>query len=203
MCGASQQQNDLAAEQTQAYQQAQQMTAQQYANQSAIYAPMTAQFQSILAKGPNQKGFSSEEDAALNAHAVEGTAQNYAGAAKAVNEQLATEGGGDSTLTSGSQAQMKQEVANSSAQTESNEEQQIEEANYSAGASEYGAAAGGLETIASGQNPIGYENAATGAGSAAETTGNQINEEDNSWINATIGAAGTVAGGWASGGFET
>ena len=197
MCGASQQQNDLAAEQTAAYQQAQQMTAEQYGKQSAIYAQLTPQFESILAKGPNAKGFSAEEEQNLNAQAVEGTAANYKQAATAVNEHLAAEGGGTNPLPSGGQEQLQQEVANSAAANESNQETQIQEANYNQGAQEYGAAASGLEGIATGTDPLGFENAATSAGTAASDTANQIAQEDNSWVNAAIGAAGTIAGAYA------
>ncbi len=193
MC-ASSGQNTLAQEQMQSYQEAQQMTAEEYANQQAIYAPMAKQFQSIFDMGPNQQGFNESELNMLNAQAVEGTATNYAGAAKAVNENLAAEGGGSYELPTGAQAELKQQVANSAAQTESGQETQIQEANYNQGLRNWQNAAGGLETIAAGQNPVGYENAETSAGSAAGTTEQQIANEDTSWINAAVGAGGAVAG---------
>ena len=195
MCGSTAAQDQLQQEQISAYQQAQQMTAQQYANQQAIYAPMAKQFQSIFDMGPNQKGFSEEETNTLNAQAVEGTASNYNQAAKAVGESLAAEGGGDEYMPSGGADQIKAEVAESAAAQESGQETQIKEADYAQGLSEWNAAAGGLETIAAGENPLGYESAATGAGSAASTTANDIATQNNSWINAAIGAAGAVGGG--------
>jgi hypothetical protein len=203
MCGASDAQNQLQQEQISAYQQAQQMTAEEYANQKAIYAPMAAQFQSIFALGPNQKGFNQEEENTLNASAVQGTATNYSAAAKAVNENLAAEGGGNSDITVGGQAELKSEVAQSAAAQQSGQLTQIKEANYQQGYQDWLNAGQGLETIAAGQNPIGYENAATGAGGAASTTANQIAQENNSWINAAIGAAGSIGAGWATGGFKT
>ena len=135
----------------------------------------------------------------MNAQAVEGTAANYKQAATAVNEHLAAEGGGTNPLPSGGQEQLQQEVANSAAANESNQETQIQEANYAEGARQYGAAASGLEGIATGTDPLGYENAATASGSAAANTANQIAQEDNSWVNAAIGAAGTIAGAALSG----
>jgi hypothetical protein len=203
MCGSTAAQDQLQGEQLQAYQQAQQLTAEQYANQQALYAPMAAQFQSILSRGPNSKGFSDEEEQALNAQAVEGTAENYEGAAKAVNENLAAEGGGSNPLPSGAQTQLREQVATSSAQEESREEQQIQQADYSQGYNEWENAGAGLESIAAGENPLGYEGAETSSGSAAGTTAEQIAQEENSWENAAIGAVGTVAGGWATGGFKT
>jgi hypothetical protein len=201
--GASEAQVQLQDAQIAAYKQAQDMTAKQYADQQAIYAPMAKQFQSIFDKGPNQKGFSDEQTNTLNAQAVEGTAENYSQAAKAVGNSLASEGGGDAYMPSGGADQLKQEVANSAAANESSQETQIVNANYAEGLQQWNAAAGGLETIAAGDNPLGYEQAATSAGSAASTTANEISQEDNSWINATIGAAGAVGAGWATGGFKT
>ena len=164
MCGATDAQTQLQEEQLQAYQSAQQMTQEQYANQQSIYAPMAEQFKSIFAKGPNAEGFSPEEDESLKAGAVDSTAQNYAGAARAVNENLAAEGGGTNTLTTGGEAELKQEVANSSASQESTEENQINQANYQQGYNEWQAAGAGLDAIAAGENPTGYEANATSAG---------------------------------------
>src|ERR1039458_8893424 len=69
MCGATGAQTQLQDEQMQAYQQAQQMTAEQYADQQAVYAPLKAQFDKIFAAGPSQQGFSDEETNTLNAQA--------------------------------------------------------------------------------------------------------------------------------------
>jgi hypothetical protein len=197
MCGATGAQTQIQDEELQAYQQAQQMTAEEYADQKAIYAPMESQFQSIFAMGPDQEGFSGGEKADLNAQAVEGTATNYGEAAKAVGEKLAAEGGGNAEVSSGGADELKEQVAESAAQSESSQETQIEEADYNQGRQNWQAAGEGLETIASGENPLGYENAETSSGSAAGTTANQIAEEDNSWINAAIGAAGSIGGGFA------
>jgi hypothetical protein len=194
MCGASPAQTQIQDEQLQAYTTAQQMTAQMYSAQQAIYAPMAKQFQSIFDKGPSQEGFSTEETNTLNAQAVQGTATNYSQAAKAVGEGMAAEGGGNDYTPSGGADQLKQEVANSAAGQESSQETQIKEADYNQGYAEWGAAAGGLDAIAAGDNPLGYEGAATSAGGAAGTTANQIAEEDNSWINAALGAAGAIGG---------
>ena len=198
MCGATGAQTQLQDEQMQAYQQAQQMTAEQYADQQAVYAPLKAQFDKIFAAGPSAEGFSPEERNALNAQAVTGTANNYKQAATAVNEEIAGRGGGDEYAPSGAADEMKQEVANSAAQTESGQETQITEADYNQGYQEWQQAGSGLMSIAAGDNPVGYETAATGAGAAAGTTANQIAQEDNSWVNAAIGAVGEIGGGLAS-----
>jgi hypothetical protein len=202
MCGSTQAQGTLQQEQLDAYKQAQEMTAKQYADQQAIYAPMAKQFQSIFALGPSQEGFSTDETNVLNATAVAGTATNYANASKAVGEKLAAEGGGNEVIGSGGAAQLKAETAQSAAGELSREQTQIKEADYEQGYKQWMNAGQGLENIAAGENPLGYEGAATGAGGAAGTTADQIAQQQNSWINAALGAAGAIGGGWAEGGFK-
>ena len=194
MCGATAQQTEIGDEQISAYQQAQQLTQEQYADQQAIYGPMSSQFESIFAKGPSQQGFSASEDQNLDAQAVAGTATNYANAAKAVGDATAAEGGGTDPLSSGQQTELKEQTANSSAQEESNEENEINTADYQQGFSEWQNAGAGLESIAAGENPLGYEGAATSSGSAASSTANQIASQQNSWVNAALGAAGSIGG---------
>ncbi len=194
MSGPTQQQTDLGDAQLAAYKQAADLTAKQYENQQAIFAPMVTQFQSIFAKGPNQTGFSTPELDRLNSQAVEGTAENYQAAAKSVNESIAAEGGGDNPLPSGGQIQLKQQVANSAAQEESSQENQINEADYSQGYNEWENAGSGLQAISAGENPLGYQAGETSSGEAAGNTASAIASEDNSWINAAIGAAGSAAG---------
>lgn len=197
MCGATTAQTNLQQEQLDAYKQAQEMTAAQYADQKAIYAPMAAQFKSIFDLGPSQEGMSQDELNNLNASAVAGTATNYAAAAKAVGEGLAAEGGGNELIGSGGAAQIKAQVAQSAAGELSREESQIKQADYQQGYQQWLQAGRGLETIAAGENPLGYEGASTTAGGAAAETANQIASQENSWINAAIGAAGAIGGGLA------
>ena len=170
------------------------MTQQQYANQQAIYGPMVSQLSSIYAKGPDQQGFSGAETADLNAQAVEGTAENYGAAARATGEAEAGEGGGTNPLPTGAQSAIQSGIATSAAKEESSQENQIVSANYAQGNNEWNAAGSGLEAIAAGENPEGYESNETSAGSAAGTTANQIASEDNSWVNAALGAAGSIGG---------
>ena len=202
MCGPTAAQTELTNEETAAYQSAQDMTAKQYANQQAIYAPLKGQFESIFAKGPNQKGFSAEEEQGLNAQAVEGTAENYKAAATAVNEHLGAEGGGTNPLPSGAQVQLQEQTAESAAQEESRQETEIQQADYSQGEAEWARAGGGLMGIAAGQDPVGFENAATNTGNMANTEANTIAAQQDSWVSAAIGAAGTIGGAFATGGMS-
>ena len=192
------QQQDINTMQTYSAQQA-----QQYANQQELYASVKSVLDPILKAGASQEGFSAGEKNNLNAQAVEGTAANYRGAAKAVGENLAAEGGGQNPLPTGAQTQLKEEVANSAAGTESNEETQIEAANYQTGRQNFQNAEEGELAIASGENPLGYSGAANNANQNAGNEANAIAQENTSWINSLIGAAGAVGGGWATGGFKT
>lgn len=194
MSGPTAQQTELGDAQLQAYQQAATLTQQQYANQQAIYGPMATQFQSIFAKGPGQQGFTPEEDEELNAQAEEGTAENYGNAARAVGEATAAKGGGTNPLPTGADSAIEGNIATSAAEEESQQENQINAANYGQGYNEWENAGQGLQAIAAGENPLGYESNETSSGSAAGTTESQIASEDDSWLNATIGAVGSAAG---------
>lgn len=175
------------------YQQGMQESSTTFGEQQALLQQMEAVYNPILAKGPNQEGFSTAEKNTLDAQAVEGTAANYAGAAKAVNEQEAA-GGGNNPLPSGGEEQLKEEVATSAAGQESAEESQITQADYAQGYSEFQGATQALATASGELSPTSYENAATGAGSAAEQTANQINQEQNAWMAPVLGAVGAIGG---------
>lgn len=168
------------------------MMQQQYANQGDIYKQVTSVLQPILQAGPDQTGFSAGEENTLNSQAIAGTAQNYQAAAKAVGEQTAAEGGGNAPVSSGAADEMKEQVAESAAQTESGEETQIQEQNYQTGRQNFENAEEGEMAVASGENPLGYAGAVTNQANATGTVANQIAEEDNSWVNAALGAAGSI-----------
>lgn len=192
MCGATSAQNNLQAEDLQTLQEYNSAFQQQYGNQQAIYGNVTSVLDPILKAGPNQQGFSTAEENTLNSQAVEGTAENYAGAAKAVNEQIGAEGGGNTPISTGGQTELKEEVAQSAANTESGEETQIQEQNYQTGRQNFENAVSGEMAVASGENPIGYEEAATGQANATGNEANAIAQENNSWYNAALGAAGSI-----------
>ena len=192
MCGASSQQTELESEQAAFYQTATQEAQTTFSQQQSLLQEMNSVYSPILEKGPNQRGYSDAERENLNAQVVEGTAQNYQGASKAINEKLAAEGGGNIPMTTGGQEQLQAEIAASSAATQSGEESQIQQADYAQGYNEFKDATGAIESAEGLLSPTSYTNAATNAGSAASTTANEIAQENNSWINAAIGAAGAI-----------
>jgi hypothetical protein len=191
MCGSTGAQQQLQAQQLDAYKQSQDMLREEFGHQQAIYGPMAAKFQSIFDAGPSQKGFSAGESQDLETQVIEGTAGNYANAAKAVNEHIAAEGG-TGGMANGAADELRLSTANSAAQEKTREETQLTEANYATGRQQWQNAASGLLDIASGENPVNYENASTAAGGAASTTAEDIAKEQNSWINAAMGIAGDL-----------
>lgn len=192
MCGESPQ-GKLADAQTDFYKQAQAEANTAFQEQQGMIAQFQSIYDPILAAGPNQKGFSAAEEENLNAQTVEGTAENYAGALKALNKNLAAEGGGNIDLTSGQQTQLRAELAASSAGEQSKEETQVQEQDYAAGREEFNQASSALAQVSNELSPTGYMNAATGAGNAAESTLSSIAQEQESWRSAALGAVGSMA----------
>lgn len=193
MCGATNAQEQLQQEEMQSIQQYDQMMQTQYAKQSSLYSTVTSVLQPIFNQGPNQQGMSAAEKATLDAQAVEGTAENYKMAAQAVNEQIAAEGGGGSpAITTGAQQAIKSSIATSAAAEESKQETEIQEQDYALGRENFTNAEEGLMAVAGGENPLGYMQATTNQENVTNQEANAIAEEDNSWINAAIGAAGTI-----------
>lgn len=199
MCGATGAESKIQAEDIATLQQYDQEQQQQYARQTELYAKVNSVLQPILAAGPNQRGFSDEERNNLNAQAVEGTAENYQAAARAVNEHLAAQGGGNTPITTGGAAQLQAEVAQSAVQQESKQESDITSADYEQGYREFENAETGEMAIAAGENPLGYMSAVTNQENAAGNEANQIAQQNNSWVNALIGAAGSIGEGAAMG----
>lgn len=193
MSGPSSTQIQLQQEQADFYAQGIQQSQTVFGEDQALLKEMEAVYNPILAKGPNQRGFSTEESNNLKAQSVEGTASNYSRAARAVNESIAAEGGGDNPLPSGGEEQLKEEVAASSAGEQSREESQIEQADYAQGEHEFEFAGSELAAASGRLNPTAYSSAATGAGSAAEKTAEAINAEQNSWLAPVLGAVGAVS----------
>jgi hypothetical protein len=193
MCGATQQQMQLEQEQAAFYQTATQEAQTTFGEQQALHQQIKAIYDPILAAGPSQEGFSEAEKANLEAQTVEGTAQNYKAASQALGEKIGSQDQTGAGLT-GSQMQLEEELAASSAGTKSQEENQILQADYAQGRSNFGQATAAEFGVSGELNPVGYSGAATNAGGAAATTANEIAQANNSWINAALGAAGAIGG---------
>jgi hypothetical protein len=201
-CGASSEQKQVEASQQAFYTQLTSEYGTVFGENQAILGALTKSFEPILSAGINQQGFSPAELANLNAQAVTGTGQNYAKAEKALAAGQAAEGGGTSYIPTGAKMEQQRQLATSAAENESAIESNIVAQNYATGRQNYLEAAGMLGGVAGQYNPTGYAGAATGAGSAASTTANEISQANNSWmglVTGALGAAGTAAGGYFTG----
>lgn len=197
MCGPSSAQKNLETEEAQFYQAQTQAYQAAYANFSEISGALNAQFAPILAKGPNQFGFSDAETQVLNTQAQQGTGVEYNKAEQALQEDIAAEGGPSSSTTniqSGQAGQLKEELASGAASEESQEELGIQEAGYEQGYQEYEGAVRGEEEVAAGWNPNNFASSATSAAGAANNEANAIAQEQNSVWTGVIGALGGIAG---------
>lgn len=192
MCGPTQAQTDLQSSQAAFYDTLQKQDAVQFGEDQQILTQMQSVYAPILAAGPSQYGFNPAEDTVLNTEATEGVAGNFAGASKALKEQQAAEGGGDSYLPSGVKQQQQEELDTSAAQTAANEKLQIKQSGFAQGYNQFTAATNALEGTAGLLSPTAAANAATSAGSAEGTTANAIAAENESWMAPLAGAVGAV-----------
>lgn len=203
MCGASSQQNQIEASQQQFYTTLIDQSKQEFGLDSSLYKELTSAFAPVFDKGPSQEGFSAAEKTALDTQATEGVATNYQSAAKNIREQEAAEGGGNVAIPSGQEAEINAEVAQSAAQQQSSEENQITQADYQQGFQNWESAAQGmLSAPGVFGNSAAAANAATSGGSAASSTANQIAQENNSWVGAVTGMIGGIGGSFATGGLS-
>lgn len=201
-CGASSQQNQIEASQQAYYQTLQTQAQEEFGQASQVFGDLYAAMSPIVAAGPNQQGFSAGELQNLDSTAVTGAGEAYTAAAQTVRQQEAA-AGGSNFVPSGATQQINAEVAAQGASQTSTEENQIQQADYATGRSNYFTAAGDLAAATGTYNPAtGAAGAANTGGSDAANTANQIAQENNSWVSAVTGALGGVAGGIATGGMN-
>lgn len=199
MCGASSQQKQIEASQQAFYDNLTSEAKTTFGESQGILQALTKSFQPILNAGINQKGFSDAELQNLNNQATTGTGQNYSKAAGALAKEQGAAGGGTDYIPSGAKMQQQQQLATSAAENESGIQSNILASDYQTGRENYLEAANVLGGVAGQYNPTAFNNSATGAGSAASTTANEITQANNSWMNlvsGAIGAAGSAAGGY-------
>lgn len=206
--GATSQQNNLAASQTAFYNQMTADTNQQFSGQTAILNSLNKSFEPIISAGPSQYGFSQDETNDLNSQAIQGTAQQYNAAQKALQTQQAAAGGGNQFLPSGVNSQQSEELASSGANQTSSELLGIKQAGYQQGANQYQNAISAEEQAAGLYNPTSYSGAATSAGNAAAGELNTIQQENTAaspWtmVGGILGGAAQAGLGIATGGLST
>lgn len=197
--GANATQTDLAGNQSQFYNTLSANYNQQFASQNAILSTLQNSLNPIVQAGPNQFGFSKAETNNLNSQALQGTGQQYKNAAKSLGEEQAAQGGGNSYLPTGAQAQQQASLAAGAANQTSNQLMGVQQAGYQQGYNQYQSAIGQLGGVAGMYNPTGYASQATGAGGLAFNSATEVNKEDQQaqqwWRSGLVGAAGGLASG--------
>lgn len=179
-----------------------------YSNFKELQGTLKAQFDPILAKGPGQMGYTPDELTSLRTQATEGTAQGYAAAQRALQQRIATQGGGTSNinLTGGPSQQIQEELASAGAKTSADQNLGITTSGYDLGRQMWGTAVTGEENLAAGWNPNAFSSSTTNAASPANAEANTIAQQGQQIWGSVLGAlggiGGSMAGGWAQGGFK-
>lgn len=196
--GASQQQNDLAASQTQFYNSLQQDQSAQFANQQNVLSSLQNTLNPIVQAGPNQYGFNAAETNNLNSNVINNTATQYANAARNLGAQQGAAGGGNSLLPSGVQSQQQAQLAEAAASQTATGLSGVQQAGYQQGNNMYNNATGQLAGVAGqyGSGATSYANSANSAGGDAGNTLNTIQQENNA--ASPWGLFGGILGGAAS-----
>lgn len=191
--GPSASQQELAQSQSNFYNTLSNDYGTSFGESQGILNSLTSSLQPILNAGPNQNGYTPAETNALNSQAIQGTAQQYASAERALNENQAGSSG-DQLLPSGVKSQQQEQLASSGANQTSSQLLGIKNAGYQQGASNFQSAVGQLEGEAGLINPTGVANSATGAGTTAYNsaqTNQQMANQGSIWN--TLG--GVIGGG--------
>jgi len=194
MCGATEEQKDIGADQKQMYDTLNKNYATAFGEFKELQTALTSAFMPILAAGPSQTGFSPTQETTLRTQNAEGVAQDYAQAQKATAQMLASRGGGDTLLPSSISANMLAGNTNAAAATRASNDLAITNANYEQGYKNWQTAAGMLSGTASAWIPNAYGSTSISGGTAASDTANQIAMANNSIWNSVIGAAGAIGG---------
>lgn len=165
-----------------------------YSKYSQITDYLKAQFDPILKAGPGQMGYTPDELTTLRTQSTEGTAQNYAAAQRALQQRIATQGGGTSNVnvTGGPQQQLQEELAATGAGEMSREQLGITSAGYDVGRQMWQQAVAGEENLASGWNPNAFSGSAVNAGTLASNTANTITQQQNAVWGSVLGALGGI-----------
>lgn len=165
-----------------------------FGQQQSILSGLNSGFQKIVAAGPSQTGFSADQKNNLDTQVTESVAGNNAKAAKALGENQAAMGGGDTFIPSGVKEQQSEQLAETALATDSSLHSQVLQADYAQGNTNYNDAVAGELGVASQLNPVGFSGATTSANSSAGNEANAIAASANSPFTAVMGALGGIAG---------
>ena len=192
--GASQQQKNLAASQAKFYDTLTKDYGVMFQGSQEIIKSLKDSATAIFAKGIDQYGFSTPEDTAIRTQASDAIARNFASAQTALNENLASRGGGNTFLPSGATAQLETSLLGQEATTQAETSNQITQAGYSLGRQNYLSAANILGTAAGLDNPASILGGANTAGSNAFDSATKVSEANKAAAKVLGGIIGGAAG---------
>jgi hypothetical protein len=191
--GAPSGQTQLADAQTNMYNTESADMSQLFSQDEALNNEIQSVYGPIFQAGPSQLGFSQGELNTLNSAADTGVGQSFAAANQAMKENVAAAGGGTTQLPSGVMTKAEEGLTTAGAAQESGEANQIQQADYAQGLSNFDAATSALMGVGNVfSNSIGMGGVANQGGSAANQTYNNIASENESPFAAVMGALGGV-----------
>lgn len=175
---------------------------QYFGAQSSVLSGLRNIFTPIAQAGPDQQGFGPQELAALETGGAEAVGRNYDKASVALNNQLASRGGGSEFLPKGADAALKATLATSAANELTNTQQRITEANYETGRQNWSRATAGLNELAQQYNPTAFSGQAAGAIGQEFQMADTIQQEKNQKEAAIAGGITSLVSGVATGGLS-
>jgi hypothetical protein len=203
MCGATSGQKAIANDQSGFFKTLMTQAQGVFGNASNVFKDLMNTFSPVVEAGPNQRGFSAPERAALESGAITNVGNQYRNASQAVKQANAAVGGGNMALPSGADIGKNLSVANAGAQETASELNKINLEDFATGRQNYlDATKGMLEAPGVFQSANQSGNVATGAGEGAASSQNQIAQANNSWVNAAFGALGQIGGAAMTGGMS-
>ena len=197
MCGPSGAEKSIANQQQNFFSQLQSSYAQNFGAQSAILGQLQQALSPILQSGPNQMGFSQQENAALNSQAI----NNAATANRNAQVIAGSNVGGNTGVTTGGQKQLQAQIATGVGNNLSSNLNNIALQNAQTGRQNFFGAESALGGVANSYNPAQFASLTNTAGGNAFGAANSINQQKNQEF-ADIGGALTGLGGGLLGGLS-
>lgn len=160
--------------------------------QTELFNQIRAATEPILAKGPQQYGFTPEQDALLRGEITDAGARataNVVGATQ-LREQQRT--GGASVLPTGAGAELEERARIVGAQETAGRLSAEKLAGFDAGNKLYAQALGALSGVAQLQDPSRYTSAAAGQGTAATSASAQQGSGIGGIIGSVLGGVGSA-----------
>ncbi len=186
--GPSASEQSIAGQQAQFFQTLQQSYSEIFANQAQFRNALFNQYSGVLAGGPGQFGYTPQQQASMETTAANQSAGAFQNSQQALAQKFASQGGG-AAAPSGTVAQAEATLAAGGAAEQAQVQNQITQQGYALGNQNFLNAEQGTLGLISQTNPTGYASAATGAGSAAFSSANTINQQKEA------GSFGAIAGG--------